>query len=202
MSMKRDLGPKPKARKLDKPSIEAFGDHEIITVPNPLSFLVRRVADDNADDPIARAEKALENLSSQFDGWMLAEFEKLEQARAAITNDGMTPQTCDALFRAAHDIKGGAPTFGYPVAAAAADSLCRVIEHTPEIAKMPLELVDYHIDAIRAIIREHDRIDAANVAKALSQKLRGVADDYLVQVNRDRPEHLEAVNAPSIAPQG
>lgn len=200
MTAKRNLGPRPTPRKLDKPSVESFSDHEIITVPNPLSFMVRRVADDNTDDPVARAEKALENLSSQFDNWMQAEFEKLEHARKALETDGLSVQTCDALFRAAHDIKGGAPTFGYPVAAAAADSLCRVIEHTPDIAKMPLELIDYHIDAIRAIIREHDRIDAANVANALSQKLRSVADDYLTQVNRDRPEHLEAINAPSITP--
>jgi hypothetical protein len=27
-----------------------------------------------------------------------------------------------------------------------------------------------------------------------------VADDYLMQVNRNRPEHLEAIMAPSIVP--
>ncbi|HEY7945714.1 MAG TPA: Hpt domain-containing protein, partial [Casimicrobiaceae bacterium] len=30
--------------------------------------------------------------------------------------------------------------------------------------------------------------------------LRGVADEYLMQVNRDRPEHLEAILAPSLVP--
>jgi hypothetical protein len=30
--------------------------------------------------------------------------------------------------------------------------------------------------------------------------LRGVADEYLARVNHDRPEHLEAILAPSIAP--
>jgi hypothetical protein len=37
-------------------------------------------------------------------------------------------------------------------------------------------------------------------ANELSRKLRGVADKYLMQVNRDRPEHLEAILAPSIVP--
>jgi hypothetical protein len=30
--------------------------------------------------------------------------------------------------------------------------------------------------------------------------LRGVADEDLTYANRDRPEHLEAILAPSIAP--
>ena len=34
----------------------------------------------------------------------------------------------------------------------------------------------------------------------LSRRLRKVADDYLAHVNRDRPEHLEVILAPSIAP--
>jgi hypothetical protein len=34
----------------------------------------------------------------------------------------------------------------------------------------------------------------------LSQQLRGIADEYLTDANRDRPEHLEAILAPSIAP--
>ena len=45
-----------------------------------------------------------------------------------------TPATRDELFHAAHDIKGEAATFGYPLVAPAADSLCRLLEHTPEIA--------------------------------------------------------------------
>jgi hypothetical protein len=34
----------------------------------------------------------------------------------------------------------------------------------------------------------------------LGRKLRGVADEYMMHVNRDRPEHHEAIMAPSIVP--
>jgi len=193
------LGPKPKPRKLDPPKIAAFDDHEIITMANPLGLYVRRVRD-NDEDPVARAEKALGDLAGQFDSWMQAELDTLERARRIIAGDGLTKANCDALFRAAHDIKGEAPTFGYPIAARAADSLCRVIEHSPDPLHVPLELIDYHIEAVRAIIREHERIDAADVADALVKKLRGVADEYLVRVNKDRPDHLDAIGAPSIIP--
>jgi len=49
-------------------------------------------------------------------------------------------------------------------------------------------------------VRERTKLDTASVASALSRKLRGVADEYLAHANRDRPEHLEAILAPSIAP--
>jgi hypothetical protein len=49
-------------------------------------------------------------------------------------------------------------------------------------------------------VRERTKLDTATMASALSKQLRGVADEFLVKVNRDRPEHLEAVLAPSIVP--
>ncbi len=38
------------------------------------------------------------------------------------------------------------------------------------------------------------------MADELSTRLRGVADEYLIHVNRDRPEHLEAILSPSLVP--
>jgi hypothetical protein len=67
---------------------------------------------------------------------------------------------------------------------------------------VPGELIMHHVNAIQAIYREQSRIDAVGMADQLSKRLRGVADEYLIRVNRDRPEHLEAVLAPSIVPEG
>jgi hypothetical protein len=49
-------------------------------------------------------------------------------------------------------------------------------------------------------VEERTRLDTVTTASELSRKLRGVADEYLMQVNRDRPEHLEAILAPSLVP--
>jgi HPt (histidine-containing phosphotransfer) domain-containing protein len=180
--------------------IKKFADHQVITQPNPLRKLLRRVADGDVDDPIARAEKALADLSGEFKTWMAIESDRLAAAHAAILNNGFTGAGRDELFRAAHDIKGDAATFGFPSAGAAAESLCRIIEHAPDLAKVPSELIAHHINAIEAIVRERTRLDTISVAGELSRRLRGVADEYLARVNRDRPEHLEAILAPSIAP--
>jgi HPt (histidine-containing phosphotransfer) domain-containing protein len=180
--------------------VKTFATHKVITLPNPLRKVLRRVDGKDGDDPVARAEKALASLSGEFMNWMSAEADRLSAAHAALLRDGFTRQACEELFRAAHDIKGDAATFGYPSAAAAAESLCRLIEHAPDLEEVPGELIVHHINAIWAIVHDHTKLDSATVAGELSRRLRKVADDYLVHVNRDRPEHLDAVTAPSIAP--
>lgn len=182
------------------PKIEAFADHHVITPPNTLKHAIRRVIDRELDDPVARAELALANLSGEFKTWMRSECDRLAAAHAAIMKRGFDAQTRGELFRAAHDIKGDAATFGFPAAGAAAESLCRILEHAPDLDAVPRDLIQHHIDAIQAIVREHNTIEKAGVANELSKRLRAVADDYLMVVNRERPDHLEMISAPSIAP--
>jgi HPt (histidine-containing phosphotransfer) domain-containing protein len=180
--------------------IKTFATHHVITQPNPLRKVLRRVGDQDLDDPVARAEKALAGLSGEFRNWMTIEADRLSAAHANILERGLTDNSREELFRAAHDIKGDAATFGYPSAGAAAESLCRIIEHAPELDEVPSNLIAHHINAIQAIVRERTKLDTVAMANELSRQLRGVTDEYLVQANHDRPEHLEAILAPSIAP--
>ncbi len=180
--------------------VKTFSTHKVITQPNPLRKVLRRVDERDLDDPVARAEQALAGLAGEFKDWMLIEADRLSAAHTAILRNGFSDKASEELFRAAHDIKGDAATFGYPSAAAAAESLCRIIEHAPDLDKVPAELIKHHINAIQAIVRDHTRLDSTKVSTELSRKLRGVADEYLMHVNRNRPEHLEAILAPSIVP--
>jgi chemotaxis protein histidine kinase CheA len=182
-----------------KPSVATFGDYEMITPANPLRMAVSEVAGKH-DDPVARAEKALAELSSEFTAWMDSECERLDTARRKVKAKGFSKETREALFHAAHDIKGQAATFGFPYVASSADSLCRLIEHTPDMKRIPLTLVDQHVEAVRAIIREKARPDIAQIAEALTKRLREVTDEFLAKENKDRPEVLAGILAPPIAP--
>jgi HPt (histidine-containing phosphotransfer) domain-containing protein len=181
------------------PSVSTFADHEVITPPNTLRKAIASALDGN-DDPVGRAEAALAQLSSEFAGWMHSECERLEAARQDVSRLGFTEKTHDELFRAAHDIKGEAATFGYPAVGAVAESLCRLIEHTPEMTRIPLTLVDQHVDAARAIAREHTSADISGVAGELMRRLREVTDEFLRAENSDRPDYLESIFAPPLAP--
>jgi len=163
--------------KPDLTAVKSFADHEVITPPNKLQGAVGRAID--GDDPVARAEAALAQLSPEFSGWMDDECEQLDRTRRNAREARMATMQREALFRAAHDIKGQAATLGFPLVAAVAESLCRLIEETNDPRCIPLDLVDQHVDAVRAIIREHGRANADAIASRLARTLQQVCEDFL-----------------------
>jgi HPt (histidine-containing phosphotransfer) domain-containing protein len=190
------------APRKDTAVVATYGDHEVITPENKLRKVVSvRPLFPGEEDPLERAEKALAELSSEFSAWMDSECDRLDQARRNLGKTGFNKSAKDALFHAAHDIKGEAATFGYPAVASAANSLCRLIEFAPDATRIPFTLVDQHVDAVRAIYREYTRSDAIALAATLTKRLREVTDEFLVHENRDRPEVLAQIRGPSIVPE-
>jgi HPt (histidine-containing phosphotransfer) domain-containing protein len=189
----------------DTAAIATYGDHEVIVPENRLRKAISTKPPlPGEDDPVRLAEQALTELSSEFSAWMDEECERLDKARRGVIDGGFGKKNKQALFHAAHDIKGQAATFGYPAVASAADSLCRLIEYTPEADRIPLKLVDQHVDAVRAIYREYARSDAKDLAASLTTRLREVTDEFLLRENVDRPDVIEQItgsSAPPIAPE-
>jgi HPt (histidine-containing phosphotransfer) domain-containing protein len=186
--------------KRSKPDVVTYGDHEMITPDTAKLRKTLRHALPGEEDPIARAEAALAAISGDFTDWMQDECARLDAARRKVKEQGLSRQTRQELFLAAHDLKGDSGTLGYPEVAAAAESLCRLLEHTPDLTKIPLAIVDQHVDAVRAIVREHDRADVAQIAAALTGKLRAVTDEFLLLENRHRPDVLKVIRSPALVP--
>jgi HPt (histidine-containing phosphotransfer) domain-containing protein len=183
-------------------SVATYGDHEVIVVENKLRTAVRTgpFAQDE-EDPIRRAEQALAELSGEFGSWMGAECDRLDAARREAVEKGLTEPVKNALFQAAHDIKGQAATFGYPAVGFAADGLCKLIDLSPDPNRIPMRLIEQHVDTVRAIYREYARSDAKELSATLTRRLREVTDDFLLNENRGRPEVLEQIKGPSVAPE-
>jgi hypothetical protein len=177
-----------------------YSDHELITPDHrPLQqALVRAMPGD--EDPIARAEQALGKLSRDFAKWMADDCQRLDAARADVKGGGFNAQNRETLFHISDNIKGNAATLGYSEVGPVADSLCRLLEHTPDPGRIPLQLVDQHVDAIRAIVREHARADIGIMASVLATRLRQVTEEFLAYENRHRPEYLAAMESPALAP--
>jgi chemotaxis protein histidine kinase CheA len=183
-----------------KASVATYADHELISPPHELRRAIASGRAPTGDDPVARAEQALAQLASNFSIWMEEEGERLDQARNTVKAAGFTRATRDALFFAAHDIRGDAETLGYPGLAVPAESMCRLIEHTRDMRRIPMTLVDQHVDAVRAIIREGSRPHAEATVAALTGRLREVTNEFLAHENRDRPEALADILSPPVAP--
>ena len=183
-----------------KPGVVTHGDYELITPDTRKLRRTLRPAGLEEPDPVACAEQALAQISSEFSTWMDTECERLDAARRMVKREGLSKESRWELFLAAHDVKGDAGAFGYPEVIPAADSLCRLLEHSPDLGRIPIAIVDQHVDAVRAIVREHGRPDNAAVAAALNRKLRAVTDEFLVRENVSRPDVLKAIQSPSLAP--
>jgi len=189
-------------KKANLPAVSTFADHEVIVPPNKLKKAVQKLKPgDKIDfDPVERAEAALATLAADFSVWMVHECARLDAARNAVKASGITQGNKDVLFRAAHDIKGQAATFGYPLVAPVANSLCRLIEHTPDVTLLPLRLIDQHVDAVHAIIHKNTRGNVSRYAAELAEKLRHVTDEFLLHENRGDPDTLDSILSPSMVP--
>ena len=126
-----------------------------------------------AIDPaaIARAEAALKSLSSNFAQWLADEITKLEASRHQVKVQGVTPECMENLYLRAHDLKGLGTTYGYQLITRIAGSLCRLIDDKEKRAATPLELVDAHIDAIKAAVRDDIKTDEHPTGRVLVLEL-------------------------------
>ena len=128
---------------------------------------------------IAKAEEALKAMSGQFGQWLEDEIVKLDKAQVDIKEQGYTTATAEALYYRAHDLKGLGTTYQYPLVTRMAGSLCKMMDDPVKRMAAPMLLLDAHIDAIKAVVR--DKIQTADhpTGKVLVETLEArVAEHY------------------------
>jgi HPt (histidine-containing phosphotransfer) domain-containing protein len=130
-----------------------------------------------------RAELAMEELKSEFSGWIADDVKKLIDAR---TRYSQIPDDAGraALLRAAHDIKGQAPTFHFPLIARVAASLSRLIGELPPGTAIPVALVDAHVNAIQVIHKLGMQDTRDKTVQALCAELDARVDQVLKTANK------------------
>ena len=131
------------------------------------------------EEAIERAENALKTMANNFEGWISEEIDLLLAARDALKSDGVSQPTIDALSQRAHDMKGQGATLNFPFVTKIAEQLCRLCEHLPSPAEFPVSLVDAHVDALRAVVRDGIKGDSDPTARAVVAELSARVDDTL-----------------------
>jgi chemotaxis protein histidine kinase CheA len=179
---------------------QKFEDHSVIVPAHSLKGVVRRTAEPGEIDMgvVERAEAALASLKGEFSGWMNTECERLEQARKSLHQNGQNAATLELLFRTAHDIKGDAETLGYPLAGTIAGSLGRLIYHWPKGSKLPMQIVDRAVDAIRAVVRENVRHPQDPHGSEVAEKLAILVEQFLARELKEGYAEIAADAAPSL----
>jgi chemotaxis protein histidine kinase CheA len=119
---------------------------------------------------IKRAESAMETLKTEFGGMAADGIQALGAARDAYAAKA-DPAGRAGLVRAAHDLKGQAATFGFPLMARVAGSLTKMLTEAPEGTVLPMKLVDAHVSAMQVIHRQNITGSEDKVALALIAEL-------------------------------
>ena len=152
---------------------------QVILPPNPLRAKVGGGFGGIDANAIAKAEAALKAMSAQFGQWLQDEIVKLDQAQADIRAKGYTPETAEGLYFRAHDLKGLGATYQYPLVTRIAGSLCRMMDDADKRMQAPAALLDAHIDAIRAVVRDEIQTDEHPTGRALAETLEARVAEHL-----------------------
>lgn len=144
---------------------------QVIRPPNTLRMKVGGGFGGINAEAIAKAEEALKAMSAQFGQWLQDEIVKLEAAQAAIRTQGLNAETAEGLYFRAHDLKGLGTTYQYPLVTRLAGSLCKLLDDPARRTSSPLHLLDAHIDAIRAVVRDQIQTDEHPTGRTLAEAL-------------------------------
>ena len=118
-------------------------------------------------------------MSGQFGQWLQVEIVKLDKAQADIRTQGYNEQTAEALYFRAHDLKGLGTTYQYPLVTRLAGSLCKMMDEPAKRMAAPLVLIDAHVDAIKAVVRDQIQTDDHPTGKALAETLEARVAEHL-----------------------
>ena len=138
--------------------------------PNILKAKVGSVAGGIDMAAIKRAETAKETLKTEFNDWLADDIARLAMMREGFASNPSPAMRFD-LFRSAHDLKGQADTYGFPLVARIASSLATLVDEGNKKTVIPLTLVDAHVAAIRIAFRDKVSVTSDAVAAALAKEL-------------------------------
>nr|WP_321456516.1 Hpt domain-containing protein [uncultured Cohaesibacter sp.] len=168
-----------------------MADYEIIKPKVDLRKKIKVLPNGSGFDPVAKAEEAMQRLSLNFGNWMRDEVVKLQYGWEQAKKNGLKTENRDNLFRSCHDIKGQAHTMGFPLAGFIAGSMCEIFERIEDPAILPVELLEKHVQAIVAVVKEDARAEDNVIGKQLVEELTSLATEYL---DKYAPETAENDN--------
>ena len=129
---------------------------------------------------VQRAEQAIDDLKGEFTGWVTEDVNRLVEAQQAYAKQSDT-ETLGDLYRAAHDLKGQATTFDFPLVSRVASSLCKLTDDSNYGLLLPLALIAAHIDAIKVIVRDNLKDPSDRMATVLSAELERQVEGFLAK---------------------
>lgn len=142
----------------------------------PPNRLAKRIVDADGPSLQEMEAEAAKLLLVSKDDYARALEKTFVRMRACMAEDIGEDERHRKLFEDAHDIKGQAPIFGFPLVANVAICLCVVLLEAPEKFVAHKDLLQLHLDALKwaYINQNNEKLDAEKAA--LVQSLRNAVE--------------------------
>ncbi len=122
--------------------------HEVIEVPNTLKE--KAAGGGISADLLRDAELAVAGLQDDYESRLGQEIDQLDAEFDAMRRaDTFDPKR---LFALAHELRGEAGSYGYPLISRAADVLCKLLEKRTVLVPADVEIVEAHVRAFRTVL--------------------------------------------------
>ncbi len=152
-----------------------MSDKEKCEFFSPPNALIAKVGGPLKLDPklLTKAEAQVAELKLSYGDWIEADLDKLTIALDKLKDRSESAaKQLQVIEGTAHDIKGQAGTFDYPLLTLIAESLCDMLRAADTIEDRQIGLVAAHIDAIGVIVRGRIQGDGGDMGKQLLSRLQ------------------------------
>lgn len=157
----------------DKPKVE------FIDNPNPIRRKVRVEQGVDPQNLIRRADNQVAKLAGEFEQIFAENILALGAAMTALRqSNGEDEDALGKLRSLLHDLRGQAGSFGYPLVSQVGDSACKFIDLSSEIGATEVEVLNMHVDALKAISQAKIKGDGGPIGAELMGGLRKVILKY------------------------
>ena len=134
---------------------------EIIEPPNPLGKAKSGDGPVRIDPNILhRAEEAVEELNDEYSSWAQKDIAAVAEAA---NNPEELRNAIAEIYKRALDLKGQGGGFGYDLITSIGDLLTKFMEDRDTINERDSAVINAHIDAMQAVIREDIKGDGGKI---------------------------------------
>ncbi|MHA1536897.1 MAG: response regulator [Alphaproteobacteria bacterium] len=141
---------------LEKDALLDFADDALPRIFRPPNRLREKLGELDGPEPeflIARIEAGIAELKDRYISWANADltalYDALDAARAHLGN---RQDHIDQMNEIAHNMRGQAGTFDYPLITEIGSSLCSLVDSSAKFGEDELEAVEVHVQAIHTVI--------------------------------------------------
>lgn len=161
---------------------------EVITPPSSLADRVVKGVGPDLQTIMARVEAGMETLKHQYSDVLSSDLAALDKALEKIKAEtGELPtEAATELYQAAHEIRGLAGSFDYPLLTGIAGSLCGFIDQLDSDLRPHIRVIELQVGAMHAVVANKITGGGGRQGRELVASIGDLVTKALAEAGLDR----------------